>query len=481
MKKEPLPPQNIKFTYKYKFTSSYEIKKSPDNKYFATAGSSIAIWDANTGKKIISFGQLKNPYHLNFSHSGKLLAAKNTSGKVALFDMIELKHLKSYVPTKSEGCELYFTPDDKYIVSADWDGYIYIVDIKTGLTEIISSGHRMFNSLQHDNFTNQYTFHTNNIIKGKFQYEVITWKYPFDKNEPIFTQYKHDYVYVAYSCANKCNAVIIRGIPNELILMDENCKKVIKKLDVLNRKGKKSNVEKVTWSTDGKFLALIADAYICRNDNFMYEVQIIEFDSFNIIDNHLLPNACFIELSKDGKQLFVGGWNNGYYYDLSSSANEDTENKPQITDIKCYIEENGITKELLSQVGDSELVEALFFTSEKIYGNIEHKSEAEWLEKLPPLYKLAHLIYWFDNETSEGGLSQYIFNSQCELCAQLKESFKLLELPEHVKIINKAVKLYKSQELDMYDAKWEKLNEKCEELDENPIDALFKYICSIYN
>jgi hypothetical protein len=44
------------------------------------------------------------------------------------------------------------------------------------------------------------------------------------------------------------------------------------------------------------------------------------------------------------------------------------------------------------------------------------------------------------------------------------------------KIINKAMNLYNSEELDMYDTKWEKLNEQCEKLDENPADALYRYI-----
>lgn len=485
-----IKPQDLKFSYKYKFTSATAIKKSHDNKYFATAGSSIAIWDAHTGKKITSFGQLKNPSHLNFSNSGKMLVAKNTSGKVVLFDMDELKHLKSYTPTKSEGCEIYFTPDDKYLVSADWDGYIYTIDIESGKTKILRSDiavyqtekvlmferkvlkseRMMYHILHFDRVSNKYSFYT--YDKG------LVWKYPFDENNPIIIKYDKEYRQIAYSRANKCYAAVWSF--GYLFVVDEQFNK-LKDIVIKNIKGKNASVENIAWSPDGKILAVIADKgqrSDRKNEEWLFSVQLLKYPELNFLEEYIIPFAQFIEFTQDGKQLLIGGSSKSFCVDLTGK--EKTEHKPERQiDIETYIEQNGLTKELISQVDETEFIEAMFFVSEKIYGNIEHKSESDWVEKLPLIYKLAHLIYWFDNETSEGGLSQYIFNSQCELCAQLKEAFKVLELPEHIKIINKAVKLYNSEELDMYDIKWEKLNEQCEELDENPIDTLYKYICSI--
>lgn len=483
-----IKPQDLKFSYKFKFTSAYEIKKSPDNRYFATIGGTVAIWDASTGKKITSFGQLKNPSHLNFSNSGKSLVVKNTSGKIALFDMDELKHLKSCTPTKEEGCEIYFTPDDKYLVSADWDGNIYTIDIKGGKTKILRSDKAVYITKKFLTFERK-VMQKDRIMYRKLYFDSITnefifngslvWKYPFNKNEP--KPVHHEYG-MAYNKINRCYATTIIGNKvNKLLIKDEISDELLYESIVYNTNGQKAPIENVAWSPDGKTLALVARTGEYFQDNIYHTVQLFEYPNFNIIGEYKIPFAWFIEFTQDSKQLLIGGDKNSYCFDLNSEKKAETEINPEFDDLEKYIEENGLSKELLSQVGDSELIEALFFASEKIYGNIEHNSEADWVEKLPPLFKLAHLIYWFDNETSEGGLSQYIFNSQCELCAQLKEAFKMLNLPEHIKIINKAVKLYNSEELDMYDAKWEKLNEQCEELDENPIDALYKYICSEYN
>ncbi len=473
---------------KYKFTASHEIKKSPNGKYFATIGGTVALWDTSTGKKITSFGQIKNPSHINFSHSSKLLAVKNTSGKVALYDIKEIKHLKSYVPTKSEGCELFFTPDDRYIVSADWDGNIYTIEIESGKIKILRSDtdvyktekfllferkvlqkeRMMYRILHFDGVSNEFTFYT--------RYKRLVWKYPFSENEPFLPDGKYVYEDIAFSRANKCYAITRYNKENKMFIVDEYLNQTLKEITVKNNNGWNASIEKVAFSPDGKLLALLADNDECVKNNSIYIVYLMEYPSLNILDEYKIPFGCFVEFTQDGTQLLVGSWSKGYCIDLTAEEKVQNKNESQIEDLEKYIEENGLSAELISQVDENELIEALFFVSERIGADTKYKSEAEWIEKLPHIYRLAHLIYWFDNETSEGGLSQYIFNSQCELCGQLKEAFKKLNLPEHIKIINKAVKLYSSEELDMYDAKWEKLNEQCEELDENPADALYRYI-----
>lgn len=103
--------------YVIKFGASYEVKISDDGKYLAQIGSKTNIYQATTWKKIASFGQIKNPSHLAYSHNSTLLAVKNTSGRIGLFDLKNLEMIKSYNPTHTEGGNICFSPDDRYIIS----------------------------------------------------------------------------------------------------------------------------------------------------------------------------------------------------------------------------------------------------------------------------------------------------------------------------------------------------------------------------
>lgn len=46
--------------------------------------------------------------------------------------------IKSFNPTKKEGGNISFSPDDKYIISLEWDDRIALIDIATGESKFVA-------------------------------------------------------------------------------------------------------------------------------------------------------------------------------------------------------------------------------------------------------------------------------------------------------------------------------------------------------
>lgn len=457
--------------YQFEFTKAYKIKKSPDGRFFATIGNSLTIWNAYNGKKVYTFSQIKNPSEINFSYDGKLVAVKNTSGKIGLYDQTEMKFLWSIQPTKSEGCEVFFTPDNRYIISADWDGYIYIVDITQKSVSILKKDTLFYLSLEYRN--NQFIFHGMKTVKNRNHSLIEFWRYPFNGSQTAIIESKTEYDIVTF--AGDCRKYIaIDGYKRAILVIDESLPHTHKTLYMYNEKGKKLDIIFAAWSYDGKRFVMIGQGRV-EKPNI---VKVMDYESLDVIAQYDIPYACYAEITDDGTQLLIGTMEKGYCISLNEML--ENEEAPTLTmdEIRKYIIEEGLSEEFLRDVSENELLEALFSISDDMVSNTAKRmdcDESEALKSVPDLNRLTYLVYWFANETSEGGLSQYIFNSECLLCEPLKYAFSTLGLPFHVAIIDEAVELYRT-ERNIDDLKWVKIDDKCEALDEDPISSLIKFI-----
>lgn len=461
--------------YQFKFSASYEIKKSPDGRYFTTIGGSPFVWDAQTGKKTVSFGQIKNPDSMCFSHSGKLLAVKNTSGKIALFDMDKLEHIESFQPAKSEGCGLMFTPDDRFIISADWDGKIYTLELCSGKTEIMKDEENLMHEhLFFDRYSDSFVFHSTE--KGYHKGFRTVWKYPFEFNKPVTKSFDF-YREFAYNGPNGgIAAVELRR--KKVKVLERDFEHVIKEFD-FEYHGKKKDIGKVVWSPDGKLIALTANTGEIQGEDIIYAVRVLEYDTLNVIAEYKLPYACFIEFTEDGQQFLVGSWKNGYCIKYEDIQKTEIETGMDLNALSRRIEADGLNADMMGEASEEELMRALYGVSDSAVWEAVNEgwcTEAQALDKVQPIYKYTYLIIKFVQETENGGLSQYIINSACELCEPLIKVFNELGLPRHAEIIEQALTLYNSGQEDMDHTDWNRLDEQCEALDENPSASLYAYL-----
>lgn len=303
---------------------SYEIKKSPCGKYYVCVGGSINVFDQKTGIKLISFKELKHPDVISFSKKGDLLGVKNTSGKIAIYNLNDMSCLNIIFPTKKEGANLLFTHDDKNIVSADWAGNIYTIDIKENTSEIIKHEQARFTAIEYIEEKDEYIFQS--------ELYCISWKYPFSNNKPKILENNvknenkdrnSEIFYKKKFCkANGYNLVCYR-YENYIDVYDERD-------SLIKRIYTNDVIDKISfdWSVDGKYIGIISG-----NTSESMAVRIVRFTDEKVIKDYKFEFPCYVEFTQDGKELLIGTWKNGYVIDIND-LEEESDKHPIVQNTK---------------------------------------------------------------------------------------------------------------------------------------------------
>lgn len=100
----------------------------------------IYVYDLQSKKQILQCKTVSHVSHVAVSKDKKLLAVKNTSGTIALISMDSGEELGRNVMQRTEGYDMTFIVDDKYILDFDWDGRIMLLDCATMDHSILDGG-----------------------------------------------------------------------------------------------------------------------------------------------------------------------------------------------------------------------------------------------------------------------------------------------------------------------------------------------------
>lgn len=119
--------------------NSYEIHISPSKKLLINIGGCVNIFemDGDEFKEFRCFNQLKNLDYSAISNNEKLIAYKNTSGHIVVQEIETEEILIKNKKIPIEGGRLYFIDNDKAIISSNWNGEVFTIDMLTGNAEIV--------------------------------------------------------------------------------------------------------------------------------------------------------------------------------------------------------------------------------------------------------------------------------------------------------------------------------------------------------
>lgn len=100
----------------------------------------VYVYDLQSKKQMLQCKTVSHVSHVIVSKDKKLLAAKNTSGTIALISMDSGEELGRNVMQRREGYDMTFIGDDKYILDFDWDGRTMLLDCATMKHSILDRG-----------------------------------------------------------------------------------------------------------------------------------------------------------------------------------------------------------------------------------------------------------------------------------------------------------------------------------------------------
>ena len=111
-----------------------------DEKLLVTVSRNTAyVYDLESGKLQQSVKSLSNLSETAISGNKKLLAAKNTSGMIALISLESGEEIGRCAMERREGDRIVFTHDDGGVLDFDWDGRTMFLDC-TGVKHQILDG-----------------------------------------------------------------------------------------------------------------------------------------------------------------------------------------------------------------------------------------------------------------------------------------------------------------------------------------------------
>lgn len=307
----PKPKKSKQAFLKIK-SACFEIIESNDGMYLASIGErSVTLWDASSRKEITKFKQIKNPSDVSFSNNGKKLIIKSTTGQYGLFNLSSFELEKEFYTTGEEGGNIFFSPDDKYIIDADWSGNIIFIDLFEDTYDIIKEyKNYMITQINKINFS-LFQF----VFKPKCSREtgciednvvLLEWQYPFRESSMAEKMINYKSInFFKYSPNGTYCAVISNS---EILIHSADLKNIIHKIDL-------DYPKHISWSIDEKYIAVVHSNYI----------KIIQISDFSIIKDICMEYACRADFTAGGEYITLCSWEKGYYIKIRDLLDDSTK------------------------------------------------------------------------------------------------------------------------------------------------------------
>jgi hypothetical protein len=140
---------------------------SDDGNTLVCLGRRVNVFDIRSRNKISTAHPFSNSSHAAVSPDGKLLAVKNTVGRIVVLDTATGNVMHDYKNQKEgEGCEVLFSPDGTKLVDASWKGVITVRNLfeSTVVTQQSFPG-EMIGRISHDLRRRAWLFEHHRIVR----------------------------------------------------------------------------------------------------------------------------------------------------------------------------------------------------------------------------------------------------------------------------------------------------------------------------
>ena len=140
---------------------NYDLFTTPDEKLLTLCNSrnAVYVYDLETKKIVFRTKTVSNVAHAVVSDDKKFLAAKNTSGMLAIISMETGEEICRNPMEKCEGWQMTFTEDNSSVLDLDWRGRTMLLNCDGECTVLDGStdkkGTTPFVYMKYDSYTKQ--------------------------------------------------------------------------------------------------------------------------------------------------------------------------------------------------------------------------------------------------------------------------------------------------------------------------------------
>lgn len=388
--------------------------------------SKVNVYDFNDLKKITSYSHIKDPRHIYFSSDNKyFVITGDYTGKIAIYNNEKLEHMKSYSIFKGDNNYLsnsLFTPDNKFIVTADHNGNIYLIDIiKEQVNLLYHFDYVMcfIYKIEYIPDTKEFFFISYRKIDEYSRCDFIfRWKYPFDENNPQESVSILTHLNMQVSYNSKFKHIIFQDIgykiKGDLIILDDTLQNIINTLRLTENT---SIILMYHWSNDGEFLIV----------SYENNVKIYDYPNLKIIVDLKIANVNDAYFSHDDKYVLINSKNGSYIKEFMEL------NKNSLVDSK--LEKEAIISEESTEENIIELI-----------GNkIEQIHKANPNTEIPDELRIFESLQRFVFLIEEGGIYELFLCSSPYEIKEFEKSLSLIGAKETLKVIQRAIRLYEEE------------------------------------
>jgi len=267
------------------------IAYSPDSKRLATSDEAgvAKTWDTKTGQELVTFNQGSLLHSLAFSPDGARLALAGEDGTIKIWDSITGKELVA-LPRQSGIYTLAFMPDGLRLVAAHQDGSVDVWDSLSGIKLLSLAGHIstvLGTAVSPDG---------DRIMTSGYDGTIKIWDAAPGSEVQTLAGHTGGVFDVAYSPTG--SQLATAGQDGTIIIWDGE---TYSKLATLAPEGQSSEVTRLVFSSDGKYLA---------SGNWVGEIRIWDLATRHIVWQQAAHAAQIygIAFSSDDQRLASTSW-----------------------------------------------------------------------------------------------------------------------------------------------------------------------------
>ena len=289
---------------------------SIDEKLIATfSRNSVYIYSLESKKLISKFKSLSNISCVAISNNLEKIAVKNTSGALAVHSLKTGEEIYQNSMYKTEGEQIYFTVDDKFVLDIDWGGRFMLFDCSNGSCHLIDNKRVMVRCdyIEID-YLNKIVYRFMRNEEGYSKGIIQAYKIDENSLSPEFVNFENVNVIENKSLIDKWNISLCKT--NNYYFDGEKLIKTDKKFNIVKRFSfiREKEIENI-WISEN-------ENYMFINYGRMYDVSKMKLeDKKNVPCLSVLYDLKTMEKVKDFNYPYVSGFkmfNNEQEYIIST-------------------------------------------------------------------------------------------------------------------------------------------------------------------